>query len=275
MKIHHPHLRCQRWREGAASERSSAEPVHVTSYGVEPISGDAEARAFIEIHHYSASYPAARFRVGLYRAAPFTAPQLVGVAVFSEPAQIRSIPSWLDVGRAEGVELGRFVLLDDVEGNGESWFLARAFKLLRAAKPEITRVLSYSDPVERCDDAGRLVKPGHYGTIYQASNARFMGRSSRKRELLDAKGRVFPMRALSKIRNEERGGGSAQRRLIEAGAPERRPHERARAYVERALSEGGFTSAIHPGKLVYAFGLDRAAKRALAANPDLYPKASQ
>jgi hypothetical protein len=34
--------------------------------------------------------------------------------------------------KAEAVELGRLVLLDDVPANGESWFIARAFELLRA-----------------------------------------------------------------------------------------------------------------------------------------------
>ena len=29
------------------------------------------------------------------------------------------------------VELGRFVLLDSVAGNGETWFLARSFDILR------------------------------------------------------------------------------------------------------------------------------------------------
>jgi hypothetical protein len=32
-----------------------------------------------------------------------------------------------------GVELGRFVLLDEEPANAETWFLARAFKVLRAA----------------------------------------------------------------------------------------------------------------------------------------------
>ena len=242
------------------------------SYGVAPIDGDLEARAFCMEHHYSGSYPAARFRAGLYRARPFMPAELVGVAVFSEPAQRRAIPHWLRCSPSEGIELGRFVLLDDVEGNGESWFLARATRLLVEAKPELRRVLSYSDPVPKADASGRLVSPGHVGLIYQASNARVLGRSSRKREFLDARGRSFSARALSKIRNGERGAEAAERRFVQRGAPPRMRHEEGRAYVARALSEGSFVSAIHPGKIVYALGLNKRERRLLPSNPEVYPK---
>ncbi|MBU1483213.1 MAG: hypothetical protein KKH12_16235 [Gammaproteobacteria bacterium] len=239
---------------------------------MELIDTDRAARTFVEAHHYSASYPAARLRVGLYRVYPFTAPKLMGVAVFSEPCQRRTIPTWLGVDASRGVELGRFVLLDEVEGNGESWFLARALRLLREAKPQIERVVSYSDPMERCSSAGHLIKPGHVGIIYQASNARFLGRSGSRTELLDASGRVFSGRALSKIRSGERGASGAEARLVAAGAPKRRRHEEGVAYVKRALAEGGFVARRHPGKIVYAFGLDKAARRALPPNPNDYPK---
>lgn len=269
-----PALRCQRWRDGVGSWRPAAEGLAVSRYGVDVVQSDSEARAFCRRHHYAGSYPAARFRVGLYRARPLRGAELVGIAVFSEPAQRAAVPRWLGVDRAAGVELGRFVLLDDVEGNGESWFLARALRLLRAAKPELRRVVSYSDPVERRDHAGRLVKPGHFGVIYQAANARFLGRSKREREILDAQGRVVSRRGLSKIRNGERGADAAERRLVERGAPPRRPFEEGAAYVARALVEGGFRSGIHPGKLVYAFGLGRRERRAIAPNPEAYPSRS-
>lgn len=267
-----PTLRCQRWREGVGSWRPGEEALEVRAYGVAPLESDREAAAFCRAHHYSGSYPAARFRAGLYRARRFQAPELVGIAVFFEPAQNAAIPRWLGVDRAEGIELGRFVLLDSVEGNGESWFLARALRLLQEEKPEVRRVLSYSDPAERRDRAGKLVKPGHFGVIYQGANARFLGRSKREREFLDAEGRSFSRRSLSKIRNGEVGAEAAERRLVARGAPRRRPHEPGPAYVKRALEEGGFTSEIHPGKIVYAFGLGRKERRALPPNPSAYPK---
>jgi hypothetical protein len=45
------------------------------------MAGDREAKEFILAHHYSASYPSARIRFGL-----FTAGRLAGVAVFSPRA---------------------------------------------------------------------------------------------------------------------------------------------------------------------------------------------
>jgi hypothetical protein len=45
-------------------------------------------------------------------------------------------------------------------------------------------VVSFSDPVPRRTAAGTLVFPGHIGTIYQASNAEYLGRRTPCRILL-------------------------------------------------------------------------------------------
>ena len=151
---------CQRWRGRRASYRPAGEVIDPRRYEVAPIDTDTEARAFVVAHHYSASYPAARVRVGLYRAGA-----LVGVAVFSVPAQAKALDV-LPCDRDEAVELGRLVLLDDVAGNGESWFVAQAFAELR--RRGFAGVLSFSDPIERRAADGALVKPGHRGVVYQA-----------------------------------------------------------------------------------------------------------
>ncbi len=44
------------------------------------------AKHFVERHHYSGSYAAARFRFGLYRRA-----QLVGVAIFSHSTNNKTL----------------------------------------------------------------------------------------------------------------------------------------------------------------------------------------
>lgn len=75
----------QRWRSGRASYRPAGEVIDPRAYEVAPIDGigaDRTAGDFIRAEHYSGSMPAARERVGLYRAGA-----LVGVAVFSHPAQ--------------------------------------------------------------------------------------------------------------------------------------------------------------------------------------------
>lgn len=69
-----------RWREKKCRFRPPEETIHTRDYSVEPIPGDAAAKAFVVSHHYSGSYPAARFRFGLYKK-----DSLCGVAVFSHP----------------------------------------------------------------------------------------------------------------------------------------------------------------------------------------------
>jgi len=56
----------QRWRLRRDSYRPAGEPVNPRLYEVVEVAGDREPKAFILTHHYSASYPSARFRFGLY-----------------------------------------------------------------------------------------------------------------------------------------------------------------------------------------------------------------
>ena len=109
----------QRWRLRRDSYRPAGEPINPRLYEVAELAGDRESKAFILTHHYSASYPSARFRFGL-----FTGGELVGGAIFSHPCTDRVLTSVFPVSASESVELGRFVLLDTVPANGESWFLA-------------------------------------------------------------------------------------------------------------------------------------------------------
>ena len=60
----------QRWRSGRASYRPAGEVIDTRRFEVAAVDGpgaDNVARAFVVAHHYSASYPAARERIGLYR----------------------------------------------------------------------------------------------------------------------------------------------------------------------------------------------------------------
>lgn len=242
----------QRWLFGRPTWRPAGEVIDPSQYGVEVLPDDRRAKAFVERHHYSGSYPAARCRVGLYRMR-----ELVGVAVFSVPAQAAALAKWTGTSVVDGIELGRFVLVDDVPGNGETWFLARAIRAMRAELPEVRAILSYSDPMPRRTADGVQVTGGHIGTIYQAHNARYLGRSSRETLILDRAGRTVSRRSLSKLRNGERSAGVAYRRLLEAGAPPRQLGEGDAAYVARALAEGPFQRVRHPGNHVYAWPLSR------------------
>ena len=251
----------QRWSRGRASYRVPDEVINTRLYEVAAIDDDTTARQFAVDHHYSGTYPAARFRVGLYRRG-----QLVGVAVFSEPVNALTVPKWAGLG-ATGCELGRFVLLDLVPGNGETWFLARARKLLAAAKPELGFVVSFSDPLERWSRAGELVKPGHVGTIYQASNARYCGRSARNTIYMTGDGEVVSHRTLSKVRAGESGAGYAQEALLRAGAPMRGRGEPGPDYITRVLASPAIRRFRHPGNHVYLFGVHETLR-----NEKPYPK---
>jgi len=262
----------QRWRDRTSSFVPPSVLFDPSRYGVELIDSDNVARTFVEQHHYSGSYPAARCRVGLYHQNAYEAPTLAGVAVFSVPAQQAVIPKWTGQQPSHGVELGRFVLLDSVPFNGESWFLGRAFRALRERLPLVQAVVSYSDPVPRRTSDGAVVLPGHVGRIYQAHNGRYMGRSKRRTLTVAPDGRVISPRALSKVRNGERGIDYALRQLLAMGAPERHSRESGADYVQRALSCGAFRRMRHPGNHCYTWGLTKGARRRL---PDPQPKAGE
>lgn len=258
-----PVSRVQRWREGRDSYRPAGEPIETRRYEVAEIRGDSEARAFVELHHYSRSYPAARFRFGLYRGA-----ELAGVAVFSVPAREAAL-ACLPGERLERVELGRFVLLDDVEANGETWFLARAFDELRARG--LRGVVSFSDPHPRRSLDGRVVFPGHVGTIYQAHNAVFLGRSKPRALRLWADGTALHPRAVAKLLSRDRGWRYVVDRLVEHGAPSPLSlgadlDAWAREWLARLT-----TTVRHPGNLKYAWTLQRRDRRHLPASAP-YPK---
>jgi len=208
-------------------------------------------RAFVERHHYSGSYPAARRRFGLYRGEG-----LVGVAVFSVPMA----PTVLDPlpRGSEAAELGRFVLLDDVPGNGESWFLARCLDVLRRAG--WAGVVTFADPEPRTGADGAQVFAGHLGTIYQASSALYLGRATPRTLRLLPDGTVFSARAAQKIRSRDRGWRYAVEQLVAHGAPE--PTDDLRAWLPRALTATTRTVR-HHGNHKYVLALDKAARRAL------------
>jgi hypothetical protein len=235
---------------------------------------EATAKAFTIQHHYAHSFPAARHRAGLFIRDRLLREQLAGVAVFSVPMSQGVIPHhFLGLDPRRGVELGRLVLLDSVPSNGESWFVARAFRLLKDRLPEVDGVLSYSDPVERVDAAGNVVKRGHIGTVYQALNAAYLGRARGGLIILAKDGRIVSRRALSKLRNDESGAGYAYEQLRSMGAPARRISEDSCRYAERALIEGGFRKQRHPGNHTYAWWLGSRRSRP-AWQSIAYPKAA-
>lgn len=214
------------------------------------------ARGFCERHHYAGGLGAVRLSVGLFEQLGAGDGELVGVCVFGMLMQPRAAEHWCGQDARLVPELHRLCLLDRAPFNAESWFVARALRVLRERIPSARALISYADPVPRHDAAGRVTKYGHVGTYYQALSMRFTGSSSRRTLIQCRDGRILSERSLSKLRNGERGARYAERQLVEAGAPLRRAGEEPRDYVVRALREGPFRQVRHPGNLVFVKALD-------------------
>jgi len=251
----------QRWRRRRTSFRPAGEVIDTSRYEVAQLSGDAGAKAFVEEHHYSGTYPAARYRFGLFRGGA-----LQGVAVFSHPCNDAVLTSVFPGVARESVELGRFVLLDEVPGNGETWFLARVFHLLR--REGLRGVVSFADPLPRRAADGTQTTPGHVGVVYQAFNGLYLGRSTPRTLHLLPDGTTFSARAAQKIRRQERGWRYAVEQLVAAGAPP--PTTDLGAWLSTALAT--LATVRHPGNHRYAWAFRRADHRALAAVRGPYPR---
>ena len=231
------------------------------------------AKPFVMSHHYSGSFPASRLSVGLYRRTGISPSRLVGVATFSQPMNNAAIKRHAGLDdHLEGAELGRFVLLDEVAGNGETWFLKRALSALRQEKPDIQSVISYADPMARQTSCGRTVKPGHVGSIYAVMSASYRGRATARTETVTPDGRVFSDRDLSKIRLEETGRRYAEEELVRRGASPRAALEEPRAWITRLYETGFFQRRRNSGNHAYCFEMTRRGRAAARNLPRLaYP----
>jgi hypothetical protein len=260
----------QRWHTGRDRYRPPGEVINTREYDVEPIASDSVARDFVCRHHYSASFPAARWRHGLYRSG-----ELVGVAVFSVPMSKAVITgTFKGLEFNDGVELGRFVLLDEVPGNGETWMLGRCFDLLK--REGIAGVVSFSDPMPRTNECGETVFGGHLGTIYQAFNGRYLGRGRKRALRMLPDGRVLSERSISKVYAMARGEDTRKtsgwmgvvEQMMRYGAP---GHEGdLKGWMDWCLAN--LTRVVkHPGNHRYAWGLLKSVRKALPLGM-AYPK---
>ncbi len=181
---------------------------------------------------------------------------LQGVAVFSHPCNDRVLTSVFPGRPTDSVELGRFVLLDEVPGNGETWFLGRCFTFHR--REGLAGVVAFTDPCRLLNRFGMPVFGGHVGTIYQAHNAVYLGRGTPRSLTLFPDGGVLSERAQQKIRSADRGVAYAVRQLVAAGADA--PASYDPAYLSEWLREwkAGLCRAVrHQGNHKYAWALNR------------------
>ena len=259
----------QRWRNGRASYRPAQEPINPRDFTVEPL-GKTAAKRFVETHHYSRSFVYERASFGLWHKRGLAPSELVGVASFSTPSNPASIERWAGLPEHQGIELGRFCLLNHIGGNAETFFLAASFRQLKARLPEIRIVLSYSDPLPRLNLlSNTLAFRGHRGVIYSAANALFAGRASPKTLYLNSSGTAIPNRILTKLRNNEAGAAGAEESLERISGLRRRAGESAAAFIHRVLKGDAIRAVRHRGNYLFLFPLasNRREKQAILNLP--------
>ena len=134
-----------------------------------------EAVEFVSRWHYAGCGAGNSINAGLY-----CGMHLVGVAAFGVPISQDAAASVFGVAHAGHVwDLSRFVLVDEAPRNTESWFLVRALRHLKSARPSAWAVTSFADSTE-----------GHIGTIYQATNAMYGGMTGVATQYVDQDGRL-------------------------------------------------------------------------------------
>jgi hypothetical protein len=239
-----PATHCQRWRARKQKMKAAHAGNLFTGrgYEVKVIDDDTTASAYVLAHHYSGSYPSALRRFGLYRGG-----DLVGVAVYSYPTNVRVLTNAFPelLPGVQSMELGRLVLDHDVPAMGETWMLARCHRILLDSG--VVGIVSHADPHPRRDAAGRLITPGHVGTIYQASNALYSGKTGRRTLWLLPDGTVFSEDAKSKIRKQDRGHEYAERILVTHGATPMRAGDDPRTWLGAARRAARVRTVTHRG----------------------------
>lgn len=263
--------RSQRWRERRSLFVPASGTINPAEYSVDVIDCMKVAKPYVIATHYSASFPVTRLSVGLFRNGTAGSSRLVGVASFSVPMNNAAIVKHTGLAHYNsGVELGRLVLADEVAGNGETYFLSRAFQMLRKEKPEIISILSYADPMRRIGPSGDIIMPGHVGRAYQCFGAIYRGRTKPRTEMITPDGQVFSERAISKIRNHETGIGYAIDELVRRGAP--KPDIDPKTWLAKLSTDQFLSRRRHNGNHIYNFPLTKAAKLAGRLLPRLdYP----
>lgn len=247
---------CQRWLLRREFRRPAGEPIRTSLFDVVEIESDSVARDFVKAHHYSGEMSAAVHRYGLMQRG-----ELAGVAVFgivpSMAAHNKVFPTFT---LEDALDLGRFVLLDSVPGNGESWFLARCFELLR--RSGVAAIESCADPEPRKLPNGTVLFPGHVGCIYQATNGRYVGRTNPASLRIFPDGTVFSNKSSGKIRHRLQGYQGSVAKLVKWGATPLRDDEDSAAWVERwrAVLTVGHR---HQGNHRYVWALDKRREREL------------
>lgn len=162
-----------------------------------------DIREFVEKNHYSHSVNGVKisycFRADFEN-------QLVGAVIFG----MLSTTAWKRFGATENevIELRRLVLVDEAGRNSESRLVGWCLRWLKKNAKYIKTVVSYADPFH-----------GHAGTIYKASNFKYLGETNKDTGFLDEEtGKIYHSRALrTKYKGDYKPFVKKLRAKLEAG----------------------------------------------------------
>jgi hypothetical protein len=141
----------------------------------------SEIREFVEKNHYSHNLNG--IKVSFCFSAKWK-DELIGAVIYGA----MSTTAWRKFSDSEQkvLELRRLVFLDNVGKNAESRIIGYTLRWLRKNAPQVEIIVSYADP-----------RYGHVGTIYKASNFKYVGLSGKDTGFLDPEtNRVYHSRAL-------------------------------------------------------------------------------
>lgn len=132
--------------------------------------------------------------------------------------------------------------------------------------------MAFSDPQPRRTREGVITLPGHFGAVYQAKSAVFLGRGRARTLTMLPDATVLNDRARAKLVTGERGWRYVVDRLVALGAtpPANRTTSPGRLWLDVALREVGAERIRHGGNLRYGFPLHRSVALGMPAQP--YPK---
>ena len=142
------------------------EKLNVRGIEVRPIQGEKETELFnsmIQKHYLRNINKSVSIRLGI-----FTDGNMVGIAAYGPPTYAM-IAKQFNLNSNEVYELRRFYTEENDIHNLESQAIVLANDELKKLKPMVKVIVTYADS-----------KQGHVGTLYQATNAKYMGESGGK-----------------------------------------------------------------------------------------------
>ena len=129
-----------------------------------------EAKPFFTEKHYLKKMPAANFFYGVYRKADRL---MIGAIAYGPPFPTVSKMLSKLAKPNEILDLKRLFIEDVGIRNVESFVIGQSLKLLQQDDPNLKIVITFADS-----------KEGHVGSIYQATNAVYVGQSGGKHRYL-------------------------------------------------------------------------------------------